>query len=258
MNTVVSKLSVRAALSGSISFLADFLKQHWLIVVLYVVVASAGGFVLKDTDYLWELPGEKLAQLSLLSIVSAFLAFLMPYYGISMAVGKLDPTAKAFSKGLWKSLWQLFCVSLLMAIIGTPLLILFLIPGIWWFIKSSVSCVNLLSTDDGPIASIKKSHELMNNRFWQCFGFLFLTGLIVFIVNMIITGSVGLCLFVGGLLHLAFDADTGINKIANVFRTIGAVISIFTAIIFYYIQAWLYVYLKNNPIGQNISIDTSA
>ncbi len=241
---------MREALESSLSFLGDFLKEKWLLVALYVVVVSMSGFILNG-DSVWELAIEKRMQLGLLSLVSFILALLVPYYGISMAVSKLDPAAKVFSKGLPKSLWQLFCISFLMGIIGTPLLILFIAPGIWWLIKSSVSSAHLLSTDYGPIGSIRKSHELMNNRFWQCFGFLFLVGLTVFFVNLIISGSIFLCLFMGGLLHSAFDADTGIHKLANVFQSISAAISVITAIIFYYVQAWLYVYLKNNPVVQN-------
>ena len=189
-----------------------------------------------------------------MGLAAAIISLFMSYYGLSMAVSKLDPSAKVFSRSLPKSLLLLFCVHFLLALVSIPLLLLFLLPGIWWLIKSSVSSVNLLSTDEGPIESIIKSHKLMNDRFWQCFAFLFGTGFIIFVGIMILTGSIGLCFFFGGLLHSAFDADSGFTKVGAIFRTISAVISIFGTIMFYHINAYLYVYLKNNPTTPDMQV----
>ncbi len=251
MNTNGLTLSVRVALERSLSFATDFVKQYWVIVLLYVVAAAVGGFILQDTDPL-DLSMVQRLQLVITGIFSIGLGMLMPYYGISMAISQLDPGVPVFKKSLPKALWQLFCVSLLMGFVATPLLILFIIPGIWWLIKSSVSIADLLSTEDGAIASIKSSHQLMNNRFWQCFGFLFFTGSIIGIVSLVLMGSIGLCLFIGGVFHSVSSLNANMHGVANVFRTIGSIISVFTTIIYYYLQAWLYVYLKNTKLTPQV------
>ena len=109
-------------------------------------------------------------------------------------------------------------------------------------IKANVSCVNLLSSEDGVIASIRKSHQLMDNRFWQCFGFIFCTGVFIFIAFAVSGGLIGASSFLSGLFHS--DPHQG----AKLYQLASGLGSIPSTILLYYYQTWQYVYLKKNPI----------
>ncbi len=245
MNTASLKLSVRDALESSLSFLGQFLKQHWLLAIIYVVLGTLPAFIIGDQD-ISDISFEKRAGLGIVAIVNVIPSLLLIYYSLRDALLKLDPSNSLPNKSLAFALWQIFCMNLLSAIIGVPLLLLLILPGVWWSTKSTVSFANLLSTNDGVIDSIRKSHQLMNERFWQCLGFLVGTSSTVILVTVIAGITIGFFLLIGGVLNAVFHEGAGFNRAMMIFRVMGPVLAVFTAVVFYYVQAWLYVYLKQD------------
>jgi hypothetical protein len=243
MNTASLNLSAREALESSLSFLGPFFKQHWLLAVIYVVLCTLPAFIIGEQD-VSGISLDKKVELGLLTIVNMIPGFLFIYYSLREALLKLDPTHSISNKSLPMALWQIFCINILSAIIGVPLLFLFVVPGIWWSTKTNVSFANLLSTNDGPISSIKKSHELMNGRFWQCLGFIVAVSSTVVFITLIGCITIGFFLLIGGALNAFFHEGAGLNKAMMIFRMISPMLAVFTSVIFYYTQAWLYVYLQ--------------
>lgn len=245
MNTASLKLSVREALESSLSFSGQFFKQHWLLAVIYILLGALPAFIIGDQD-VSDISLEKKIGLSLCAVFNLIPCFLLVYYSLRDSLLKLDPSNPKPNKSLAFALWQMFCMSLLSGIIVVPLLILLILPGIWWSTKCAVSFPNLLSTNDGVIESLRKSHQLMNERFWQCFGFLVATSSTVILVSVIVGITIGFFLLIGGLLNAVFHEGAGLNRAMMIFRILGPIFAVFTNVVFYYIQAWLYVYLKQD------------
>ena len=256
MNTVVSKLSVREALESSLPFAGDFIKRYWILAVLYSLVLAVPAFVLDKKAIMesirasnFQLDSSTIVILIVTYVLAIVCYLLLAYFSYRAALAKLDPSTMAPNKAMPVVLFQIFCVGLVIGLVSIPLFILFILPAFWYLIKSTVSVANFLSTNDGIIASIRKSHELMNNRFWRSFGFLFLTALAIVVVQMIIQFSLGLCVGIGGLMHSASSLSSVPSKIEGVFQIIVGLITVFASIIYYYCHAWLYVYLKSNNDG---------
>lgn len=249
MNTASLNLNAFQALESSLSFLGNFLKKYWLLAILYVAIGILPALIIGDQDAS-DLAIDKKIQLSIVAVANVIPGFLMIYYALRGALFKLDPSHQISNKSLAKSLWQIFCINIISVIIGIPLFILFIVPGIWWSTKATVSYAHLLSTNDGPIASVRKSHQLMNGKFWPCFGFILATSSAVIFVTMVAGVTIGFFLLIGGMLNMLFHEGAGFNRIMMIFRLIGPIFAVFSAVVFYYIQAWLYVYLKQENASQ--------
>ena len=245
MNTAGLNLNAREALESSLSFLGHFLKQYWPLALLYVVIGIVPAFIIGDED-VSDLALEKRIQLGIITMVNIIPSMLMIYYAFRDALPKLDPSSQISNKSLAKAFWQIFCINIITAVVSVPLFILFILPGVWWSTKASVAFANLLSTNDGPIMSIRKSHQLMDGKFWTCFGFLVATSSAVILVTTIGGMTIAFFLLMGGMLNALFHEGAGLNRIMNIFRIMGPLIAVFSSVVFYYIQAWLYVYLKQD------------
>jgi hypothetical protein len=242
------KLSAREALGSSLSFLAEFIKKHWILVLIYFVLSVVPVFIIGDQE-VTDISLSKRLIVGVIGLINVIPGLLMVYYPLREALLKLNPTGQISNKSIAKALWQIFCTAIISVIIGVPLLLLLLLPCIWWATKASVSYANLLSTEDGPIQSIRKSHELMNGRFWSSFGFLFSTMAAVFFVWVIAMMIIVFFLLIGGAFNAIFHEGAGFNKVLMIIRLLGPFFSVATTILFHYYQVWLYVYLKsqNSP-----------
>lgn len=242
MDKVNLSLSIRQALERSLNFTGQFLKRHWLLSIIYIVIGVLPAFIIGDQDAS-ELSISTRIQMGFVGLASIIPGLLIVYYGLTESLQNIEP-GRLSGKSLLKSLWQIVCLNILCVIVSVPLFVLFIIPGIWWSVKSSTSYARLLSSDDGPIASIRKSHELMNDKFWRSFGFMFGTSCIVFCCLGIAAGAIGFFVVVGGLVNAFVHEGAGFNKIMVILRLIGPAGTLLSAIILYYIQAWLYTCLK--------------
>jgi hypothetical protein len=247
MNNPGMKLSSREALEGSLSFLGQFVQKYWPLVVLYIVIGILPAFVIGDQDP-ESLSMSQKVQLGAIGLLNVIPSLLMIFYPLREALLKLDPNKQIANKSLAKGVWQIFCVNIISVVLGIPLLLLLILPGIWWSTKSTVALADLLSTNDGAIASIRKSHQLMNGKFWQCLGFLVATSSTVILVTTVIGVTIGFFLLVGGLLNVLFHEGASFNKVFMMIRILGPIFAVFTSIAFYYFQAWLYVYLKQDEV----------
>jgi len=77
------------------------------------------------------------------------------------------------------------------AVIGTILLI---VPGIWWLIASSFSTQVITLKDIDCIEAMKTSMAMVKGRWWNIFGLMICTGLLV--------GAGFLCFLVGALIAM--------------------------------------------------------
>jgi hypothetical protein len=263
MKPAASDLNIFHALKNSLFFCIDFPKKYWILSVLFAMVFVFNSLLshnlmiairneISSSHHVDIMAVLKIVfqatsslQNFLLTIMALIVGFLMTYYAVRMAAGQSGLPAVSTSKSVLKSLWQLFCMQLALAIVAIPLYILFIIPGVWWSIKTSVSTTNLLCTNDGPIESIKRSFQLTDNRFWSSFGYLLgvsvLPAIVIGIVTTIITVSVMLP------TAFSFHAQQSEDNLSTlVMNGLIHALSLFVQIIIgYFCQAWLYVYLKN-------------
>jgi hypothetical protein len=245
MNNPGMKLSSREALEGSLSFLGQFLQKYWPLAVLYIVIGILPAFIIGDQDADVLSMSQKV-ELGAIGLANVIPSLLMIFYPLREALLKLDPNKQTTNKSIAKCVWQIFCINVISGVVGIPLLLLLVLPAIWWSTKSTLAYANLLSTSDGAITSIRKSHQLMNGKFWQCLGFLVATSSTVILVATVIGVTIGFFLLVGGLLNALFHEGAGFNKVFMMIRILGPIFAVFTSVVFYYFQAWLYVYLKQD------------
>ena len=211
------KLSVREALESCPSFLGNFFKEHWLLTMVYVTVAIAPAFVINDQD-MSDLTFITRIQLAIFTLANLVPSLLIIYYVFRDSIVKIDPSVQLSNKSALISLWQIILMHILLVVIGVPLFIFFILPAAWWSVKSCLSFANLVSTSDGVIESIRKSHQLINERFWQCFGFLFTTSSVIFFAFALVGGTIAFFLIVGGILSGFSGQNGGISKFIMVFR----------------------------------------
>ncbi len=245
MNTASSNLSVQEALESSLSFLGHFLKQHWLLAIVYIGLSAVPAFIIGDQDVV-DISFERKAGLAIFWVANFVPALLLIDYSLRDALFKLDPLHTLSNRSLASSLWLIFCMYIVSSVIGGLLTLLLILPGVWWSTKATVSFANLLSTNDGVFASIKKSHQLMNGRFWPCLWFLFATSSAIGIVAVIAGLTIVFFLLIGGMLNAVFHEGPGLNRALMLLRLISPIFAFFTGVVCYYIQVWLYVYLKKD------------
>jgi len=157
MNTAVPNLNVLDALKNSIPFCFEFAKKHWIVASLMAAFFFLNSLftnwmssVLRSEAVLSNhfdpftviktmFDARFVLPYVLLTILGSVAGYLLCYYAIRMAVGQLSPSIVLASKSLLKSLWQLFCMSLVIGIVAIPLFALLIIPWIWWLTKTSVA-----------------------------------------------------------------------------------------------------------------------
>ena len=236
MDTVASALNVFTALGKSLPFVAKFVKQHWIITVLYLLYGAIIACHFKNKTEPMEMVGVMFSPMFIpLWLFSFILGCLVVYYSVRTAVASLAPSLGLANKSALKCTWQIFCLVLIKIIAGLPLAVLLILPVFWWITKSAVSAANLVCTSDGPIESIKKSFKLTSGRFWQCFGYLAGVAFIIGIAFQIVATAISFA------LHASFMPDW---DVASIKFGVGQTIAIFTSVIYCYCEAWLYVYLK--------------
>lgn len=97
-------------------------------------------------------------------------------FAIKIAEGSAGQRVElpSFSKIL-KSATILF-LSLVVGVVG---LFLFVIPGIWWFVRSYFALYAVLADDLGVIASFKRSFAMSCNYGWSIFALLIFNGVML-------------------------------------------------------------------------------
>ena len=158
----------------------------------------------------------------------------MRYFAVRMMVSKLDPSLNTSNKSAMKLLWQMTIIDLVTGLSVIFSLLLFIVPGIWLAVRTNVSLINALSTNDGAIQSIKESFRLTKNNFWLCFKFLSPPTAII------------MALVVIGILIFSLAPESGFSWYAEVsLEEIFSILAFIINIVFYYFQTELYVYLRS-------------
>jgi hypothetical protein len=233
MNTTVSELNILKALRNSLPFCAQFIKQHWILFIVYLLIGFIPVVFFKDQS--WNITK------ILVECISLVFFYVIYYYAVKMATPQLDSTAQLSNKSLLKTLWQLLVVLLITTIAAFPLFLLFLIPGIWWMIKIYLASINLVNTDSGILESVKESFQMTKGKFWQSLGFIAGTVLILLVIALI--AAVPISFF----LQLSILHDWSWQSIFNLAYVIPSAIA---GIISCFRDTWLYIYLKDN--NQNL------
>ncbi len=241
MHAAISTLSVRQTLRGSLPFLKEFVSKHWILVTIYCCLAvishlifdpeqgKSGQLFLNWKFYLWW-------------IIVCVPSWLIMYYAIKMSLTKLAPDLQS-NKPFLQFLWQIICLDILRFVIIFGLSLLLLIPAIWWLTKTSICSVVLLSAENGPIQSIIKSHELINNKFWLCFKYWFgaftIVILCVDVPLLVLVGIYAICMYTTG--H-----GLSAQSFGHIFNLLNSGVGVFMQIVLLFCETWLYVYLKQN------------
>ncbi len=251
MSTVISsELSASEALKGSLSFVKEFVSRHWLLVIVYSCLAVAPNLIFNSETqslvafldwrfYLW-------------ALVFGVPSWLMIYFAIKMSLARLDPSLNS-NKSLLQSLWQIICLDVLRSVVFIILMTLFIIPGIWWLTKTSLCWAILLSTNSGPIQSIRKSHELINNKFWLCFKYWFIiTIMTMFYINV----PVIVLLVIYAISMQVMGHGLNAQSFTHTFGLLSSVLGVFGHIIFLFCQTWLYLSLirhQSTTVSRDLS-----
>jgi len=90
--------------------------------------------------------------------------------------------------------------------------ILLLIPGIWFAVASCFSNVSFLFRKEDSIDAIKRSMEIVKNRWWNVFGF----GMVLLMINL----AGALCLFIGLLISAPVSALATIIAFERLSKTV--------------------------------------
>jgi hypothetical protein len=194
---VIRPMGVGEVLDGGFTFARNHYKQFviigaWGIVPGQVLNALVLAFLGTGDDVMIT------ATLGLTSLIaSVFAAFgaTLAFFALVLACKQLiDPstdgpelTPSALYRASVKRLgsWILFTFFL------TFMAILMLIPFpllIWVFMRWSMSAFSLIAEKTGPIASIRRSWRLTAGAWWHTAAILFITGLIIGILQSVITG----------------------------------------------------------------------
>jgi hypothetical protein len=262
MNTNVSDLNVITALKNALIFCVDFIQRHWVISIIYFLSCVASHMVtlhasqevlgvVKNLDLTEIFSKTCQALLAPASVAAMFIAsivgFFMAYYATKAAYQLLNASFTPTNKSMLQTLWQLFCLHLIIGVIAIPLYCILILPGVWWSTRVSVASVNLLCSDDGPIDSLKKSFAYTNNHFWACFGYWCGTSTLVVIAISIIGGILGMAMAIASISGTIASAgqftsfDWRILCVKSLVQSLTFFIQI---AIIYFCQTWLYTYLK--------------
>lgn len=140
---------------------------------------------------------------TLLSQVFTGVGTTLAFFALQIASVKLiDPEATPVPLRVWPLyrsglsrmfFWAIFVLGL--TIIAIPLMILFPV-GIWLAVRWSMMTIPFLVERAGPIASLKRSWMLTSGNWWHTALVLFVTGLIVSVLQ----GAVGMVLGLGGVV----------------------------------------------------------
>jgi hypothetical protein len=91
----------------------------------------------------------------------------------------------------WKRIGSLIWIAILVSIAGGLLLLLCILPGVWFYVGAVIAVPVLFTEDVRGWKAVQRSRELVKGRWWPVFALVIIGGILVGVISAVVGGILG-------------------------------------------------------------------